>query len=307
MQPAIETHSLSRRYGSRLVVDSLDLVVPAGRVAGFVGPNGAGKTTTIRMLLGLIRPSSGAALILGRSVASDPAVLDRVGAMVEGPAVYPGLSGRDNLRVLSLLGGLASSKVDRALDLVALSDRACDPVNTYSLGMRQRLGIAAALLPEPAVVILDEPTNGLDPAGILDMRGLLRELAQAGTTVFVSSHQLSELEQICDHLVLLRRGRLVYQGPMAELLDRRLSRLVGRPESPEAARGLADLVRASGHEAHVEDGAVIVAAPGAWAGAFNRLAHANGMTLVELGVHAPTLEEAFLALTGEPAAGESLR
>ena len=302
---AIETHRLTRRYGSRVAVNSLDLAIPSGQVTGLVGPNGAGKSTTIRMLLGLIKPTSGSATVLGRRIERDPGVLRYVGAMVEGPAFYPGLCGRDNLRVLAELGRLPQSCVDRALELVALTDRARDAVRSYSMGMRQRLGIAAALLSRPSLVILDEPTNGLDPAGIQEVRAMLRSLARDGTTVFVSSHNLAELERVCQEVVLLRAGRLIYQGSMAELLERRGSRLTGRPEIAAATSNLADLVRRSGYQAQVENGSVVVSAPASWSASLNRLAQANGITLAELQVEAPTLEDAFVALTAGDDAPET--
>lgn len=220
-QSAIETRGLSKYFGKRTAVDGLSIRIPAGSIAGFVGPNGAGKTTTIRMLLGLIRPTAGTATILGQPVTQPARYLPRVGALVEAPAIYPGLSGRTNLEVLARLGGYPHTRVDQMLDLVELSDRGSDAAGTYSQGMKQRLGVAMALLPNPDLLILDEPANGLDPLGIIQMRELLRRLREQGKTIFLSSHLLGELEQVADWLVVLHEGRALFGGPARELLDRR--------------------------------------------------------------------------------------
>ena len=216
-QLAVSTKGLTKRFGDRTVVDRVDLAIPAGSVCGFVGPNGAGKTTTIRMLLGLIRPTAGGGSILGGSLAEPPTYLRKVGALIEAPAFYPQLSGQDNLRALARLGQLNLKTVAPALARAGLTARAGDKYRSYSLGMKQRLGIAAALLPDPELLILDEPTNGLDPAGIVEMRGLIRSFADDGMTVLVSSHLISEIEQICDYVVMIRAGRLVHQGSVADL------------------------------------------------------------------------------------------
>ena len=179
--------------------------------------NGAGKTTTLRMLLGLIRPTAGGGSILGGSLADPASYLHKVGALIESPAFYPQLSGRDNLKALARLGQVPASAIEPALERTGMTARAGDKYRSYSLGMKQRLGIAAALLPDPKLLILDEPANGLDPAGIVEMRGLIRSFADDGITVLVSSHLISEIEQVCDHVVMIRGGRLVHQGPVAEL------------------------------------------------------------------------------------------
>ncbi|MQA99096.1 MAG: ATP-binding cassette domain-containing protein [Actinobacteria bacterium] len=202
-----------------LAVDELDLSVPEGGVFGFLGPNGSGKTTTIRCLLGLIRPSAGEVRLLGADSTRDLAsVIRRVGAIVEAPALYPGFSGRHNLELLARVDGIGSSAVQERLEQVDLAERADDRVKTYSLGMRQRLGIAAALLRDPEVLILDEPANGLDPAGIKEVRDLVRRLGSEGRTVFVSSHILSEVRQMCDHVAILARGRTVKTGTVHDVL-----------------------------------------------------------------------------------------
>jgi ABC-2 type transport system ATP-binding protein len=219
--PALKTDALSKAYGSRLAVDRLDLEVERAELFGFLGPNGAGKTTTIRMALGLIRPTSGSVAILGEDVARHRArVLPRVGALVESPALYSYLSGRDNLRAFgSLLGGVSEKRIDQVLETVSLKGRDRDRVRTYSMGMKQRLGLAVALLNDPDLLILDEPANGLDPAGIVEMRDLLRGLSAAGKTVFISSHVLTEVQQICTRVAIINHGRLVRVAPVADLLS----------------------------------------------------------------------------------------
>src|SRR5919107_4866214 len=214
----LETRNLTKRYGPRIVaVDRVSLTVRRGEVYGFLGPNGAGKTTTLRMLLGLVRPTSGTASVLGRPP-GDPESLARVGALVESPAFYPYLSGRDNLRVIACYANATKKRIETALNLVDLADRARDKFATYSLGMKQRLGVAATLLKDPELLILDEPTNGLDPAGMADMRALLRRLGHEGRTVFVSSHLLNEVQQTSDHVGIVSAGRAVATGTVAEIL-----------------------------------------------------------------------------------------
>ncbi|GHO79274.1 hypothetical protein KSD_70450 [Ktedonobacter sp. SOSP1-85] len=216
---AIETHGLSKHFGKLTAVDGLTISVPAGTIAGFIGPNGAGKTTTIRLLLRLVRPDAGSATILGQPLSNSLGYLPRVGALIEAPAFYPSLSGQANLEVLARLGGYPSSRVREVLDLVELADRARDRVGSYSLGMKQRLGVAMALLPDPDLLILGEPANGLDPLGIIATRDLLRRLREQGKTIFLSSHLLGELEQVADWLVMLHQGKALYNGPARAFLD----------------------------------------------------------------------------------------
>src|ERR1700730_929758 len=220
-QPALRAIALSKAYGKRLAVDQLDLQVDRGELFGFLGPNGAGKTTTIRMALGLIAPTNGSVEILGLEVRHNRAkVLPRVGALVEAPALYGYMSGRNNLRAIGdLLGGVGEKRIDEVLEIVSLTGRDKDRVKTYSMGMKQRLGLAVALLNNADVLILDEPANGLDPAGIVEMRDLLRGLAAEGKTVFISSHVLSEVQQICTRVAIINHGKLVRLAPVAELLD----------------------------------------------------------------------------------------
>ncbi|HEX5617550.1 MAG TPA: ATP-binding cassette domain-containing protein, partial [Solirubrobacteraceae bacterium] len=211
MTDVIETSALTKRYGETVAVDRLDLRVRRGEVYGFLGPNGAGKSTTLRMLLGLVRPTSGAVTVLGGRPGT-PAALSRVGAMIEGPAFYPFLSGRDNLRVLARYAGAPESRIGAVLAEVDLEDRAGDRVAAYSMGMKQRLGIAAALLKDPELLLLDEPTNGLDPAGMAEMRDFIRSLGAGGRTVLLSSHLMGEVELVCDRVGVIRAGSLVAEG-----------------------------------------------------------------------------------------------
>jgi ABC-2 type transport system ATP-binding protein len=218
---ALATRGLKKRYGSRTALAGLDLSVPTGVVYGFLGPNGAGKTTTMRLLTGLIHPDAGTIEVLGRPFGRrDRRHLFEVGALIESPSFYPYLSARENLRCLAATGApTPSTRIEELLELVGLRERARDKVQTYSLGMKQRLGIAAALLSDPRLLLLDEPSNGLDPAGIVAMRETLKRLAMAGKTVFVSSHILGEVQQLADVLGIIAGGQLVREGPMAELLQ----------------------------------------------------------------------------------------
>ena len=248
--PAIETRGLTKRYrGGQLAVDGLDLTVPRGSVFGFLGPNGSGKTTTIRMLMGLIEPTAGTASVLGSPMPrAARAVLPRVGALIEGPALYGFLSGRDNLLRYDAADPTAdprtrTARVAAALDRVGLTAAAGKKARAYSLGMKQRLGLAAALLQRRELLVLDEPTNGLDPQGMREIRALIRELAEDGTTVFLSSHLLDEIEQVCTHAAVMNQGRLVVQGEVAELAANARGRLaVTTPDTggggprPEGAR-----------------------------------------------------------------------
>src|SRR3954462_1685990 len=217
MTEALTTTALTKRFGDRTVVDHADLAVPSGAVAGFIGPNGAGKTTTMAMLLGLVRPTGGEAAVLGESVDHPERYLHRVGALLEGPALWPGLSADDNLRVLAALGGHDPARIPDVLDLVGLSERGGDRFVRLSFGMKQRLGIAGALLGDPELLVLDEPTNGLDPAGMADMRDLLVDVAAGGQTVILSSHLLAEVQEICDRVGVISDGRLLTESTVADL------------------------------------------------------------------------------------------
>jgi ABC-2 type transport system ATP-binding protein len=295
--PAIEVAGLTKRYGRQLAVDDLAMTVPAGVVAGFVGPNGAGKTTTMRMLLGLIAPTAGGGTVLGQPLGEPGRYLRRVGALIESPAFYPALTGRQNLAFLARLGGLRLDRVDAVLDMVALADRAGDPYRTYSAGMKQRLGIAAALLPEPELLVLDEPANGLDPAGIRGIRALLTELAGDGTTVLVSSHLLAEVEAVCGWVILLNRGRRAYQGTLDGLGADGHQRLVVRTVDPDGLAIVDAVARENSYATTLNGERVVVLAPADFAGPLNAEAMRRGAVISELTREATNLEERFFAVT----------
>jgi ABC-2 type transport system ATP-binding protein len=300
----IEVEGLRKEYrrlrgGRTQAVDGLDLSVPEGGVFGFLGPNGAGKTTTIRCLLGLVRPSSGRARLLGADSNRDlSSVMGRVGSIVEAPALYPRFTGRRNLELLALIDSIPRSKIAEVLEQVGLTARADHLVKTYSLGMKQRLGIAAALLKDPAVLILDEPANGLDPAGIVEVRGLLRELGRQGRTVFVSSHILSEVQQVADRVAIIAHGRLVASGPTGEVLSAgRATRLIVRLDDIYA--GL-EALTAAGFAVSAADGALRVDAPPDRGADVTRALADRGLYLSELTPERIDLETVFLELTKEP-------
>jgi len=300
----IEIKGLRKEYrrlrGGRVkALDELDLDVSAGGVFGFLGPNGSGKTTTIRCLLGLVRPTSGVCRILG----ADPTgaelagVIGRIGSIVETPAMHPGFSARRNLQILGRIAGVSRSRVSEVLESVGLGGRAGDRVKTYSLGMKQRLGIAAALLKDPELLILDEPANGLDPAGIKEVRELIRRLGSEGRTVFVSSHILGEVRQTCDRVAILSRGRCVAQGPVGSVLEagRATGLLVRVEDEPRAA----SILNGAGIEATAGDGKLRVdMSPSEGARVTKVLADA-GVYLSELRPEEEDLEEVFLRLTQE--------
>ena len=296
----IETRALSKRYGDSIVaVDELDLGVRRGEVYGFLGPNGAGKTTTLRMLLGLVRPTSGQAVVLGAAPGAADG-LARIGAMVEAPAFYPYLSGRDNLRVLARHAGVRENRVEAVLDEVGLTDRASDRSRTYSLGMKQRLGVAAALLKDPELLILDEPTNGLDPAGMADMRELIRSLGEGRRTVVLSSHLMGEVEQVTDRVGVIRNGSLVAEGTVAELRGRAGLRVRAEPRA-EAARLIGALPEVDAVTS--VDGLLDVTVDSSRAAAINRVLVEAGIAVSELYAQKASLEDVFLELTrsgGEP-------
>ena len=296
---AISVAGLTKRYGELIAVNGATFEVPLGTICGFVGPNGSGKTTTIRMLLSLIEPTSGSGQILNEPISHPDRYLSKVGAMIEGPAFYPALSGAENLKVLATLGGYSHDRVPELIDLVGLSGRGGDKYKTYSLGMKQRLGIAAALLPNPKLLILDEPTNGLDPAGIQEIRDLLSKLAKDGVTVFVSSHLLSEIEMISEYLVMLRKGEVIFFGKTIDLLHRSRPIIVARPESTSDLVKLKNLVDSAGHPAVIDGDVLRVDAGEDWSAELNKLAFENNILLRQLTPVRPNLEETFFEMTEE--------
>ena len=293
--PAIATHGLSKHFGQRKAVDGLTISIPAGTIAGFVGPNGAGKTTTIRLLLGLVRPSEGSATILGTPLTHPECYLPRVGALIEAPAFYPSLSGQTNLEVLARLGGYPRSRASQLLELVELSDRAKDPVRKYSQGMKQRLGVAMALLPDPDLLILDEPANGLDPLGIIGMRDLLRHLREQGKTIFLSSHLLGELEQVTDWLVMLHQGKALFSGPAHEFLDRRGELIVEAEEATQLDL-VARIARETGYTVTPDNGSLRIACSLDFSSELARRAREAGATRIVIRAKEASLEERFLAI-----------
>jgi len=298
--PVIDTKGLTKWYGRVLAVDNLSLEVPRGGVFGLLGPNGSGKTTTMAMLLGLVRPTAGTIRLLGQetSGAHDKA-LRRIGAIVETPAFYPYLSGRANLRYFQGMGSRGNrEEVDRLLELVGLSGRANSRFATYSLGMKQRLGIAYALLGDPELLFLDEPTNGLDPAGMAEVRELVRGLGSAGRTVLLSSHLLHEVEQVCDRVAILSRGRLIAQGQVHDLLQQ--SRHVGvRLKTTDDARATAALGALTWVKSVTTDnGCLLVAAPPERSWELTAALAQQNIFVAEMAPVQASLESYFLAVTG---------
>jgi ABC-type multidrug transport system ATPase subunit len=297
----LETRGLGKRYGERIVaVDQLNMRVRRGEVYGFLGPNGAGKTTTLRMLLGLIRPTSGSAVVLGAAPGA-PDGLARVGALVETPAFYPFLSGRDNLRLLARHAGVLETRIPGVLEEVDLTGRAGDRFATYSLGMKQRLGVAGALLKDPELLILDEPTNGMDAAGMAEMRTFISGLGQSGRTVLLSSHLMGEVEQVCDRVGVIRSGRLVGEGTLDELRGQAGLRVRAEPLAL-AQRVLAAL--APVERVAVSDDALLLTAEPTAAARINRALVEAGVAVSELRQERASLEQVFLELT-QGAEGEA--
>ena len=292
--PLVETKGLTKRYRSLTAVSGLDLSVRRGEVYGFLGPNGAGKTTTLKMLLGLIRPTSGTATVIGEPPGT-PEGLEKVGALVESPAFYPYLSGRDNLRVMARYSGASRDRISEVLEQVELSGRAKDKFKKYSLGMKQRLGVAAALLKDPELLILDGPTNGLDPKGMADMRTLIRRLGRGERTVLLSSHLLGEVEQICDRVGVIQKGELVAQGTVSELRGR--EGLLVRATPVDDARRIAERL-AGVEEAKEVDGMLRLTVDPARAAEINAKLVSAGLRVSEIRPAEQSLEEVFLELTG---------
>ncbi len=299
----VETTGLRKVYRSRggkvVALDGLDLAVPRGGVHGFLGPNGSGKTTTVRLLLGLARPTAGEMRLFGRPVPQHlPEVIDRVGAVVEEPRFTPGFSGRRNLRLLAGTLGLDKRAVDSALEQVGLAGRAREHYAAYSLGMRQRLAIAATLLKGPDLLVLDEPTNGLDPAGIRDIRDLVRGLGDSGVTVLLSSHNLAEVQQACHSVSIIGRGRLLTSGRVEDLLGEQVSST--RLRVADTRRAM-DVLRQGGHDVSLEGEHLVVQGHDRPEQLTRALAE-RGLYVAELTEVRPTLESVFLRLTRRPAA-----
>jgi ABC-2 type transport system ATP-binding protein len=289
----VETHGLTKRFGDRVAVDNVELRIPRGSAFGYLGPNGAGKTTLIRMLLGLTSATSGTMRLLGRPVPAERAqALAQVGAIVEEPRFHPFLTGRENLEIVAAAREReAHGRIDGALDRVGLTARADERVSKYSLGMRQRLGVARALLADPELLILDEPTNGLDPAGILEFRGVVRRLVGEGRTVVLSSHLLDEVERICDAVAIVDRGRVVWQGPIDAIHDGERTLLVAVDDPARALAALAD------HAVEqTEDGLRVTLRTEAAAEINRRLVEA-GVAVHRLEPSRASLEERFLQIT----------
>ena len=312
----IQTQGLTKAYGQHMAVDHLNLEVRPGDIFGFLGPNGAGKTTTIRMLLGLIRPTAGQALLFGMSTQTDlPAILYRIGAIIETPVFYPYLSGRDNLRVLAAASGMdagwrSENRIDSVLELVELRRHANDPYQAYSLGMKERLGIGAALLADPELILLDEPTNGLDPAGVHEIRQLIPALAAQGKTVFLTSHLLYEIQQVCNRVAVLVKGKLLRQGNVSDLLQEGEQLLVrlNTPRETQRAWQVLEQARASGSgwigeinpaEDSPSNRALRVGMPVRQSSEITALLARQELYVADLVPYRTSLEDYFLQLTGE--------
>ena len=300
----LHTHNLTKHYKQRIAVNNLSLEVQRGEICGFLGPNGAGKTTTIRMALGLIAPTSGSIEILGQDIAAHGArILPRVGALVETPALYLYMSGRNNLRaVASVLGGVPEKRIDAVLELVGLQSRQKDRVRTYSLGMKQRLGVAIALLQDPDLLILDEPANGLDPAGIVEMRDLMHRLSAEGKTVFISSHLLTEVQQICTRVAIINLGKLVTVATIEELTTGHGEFTVTVERTEEALALLQKQVW--GKNAHIDEhGAIVTQAPEGRGRDLNLFLVNAGFAPDSLTQATQDLEQVFLRLTNTGSGG----
>lgn len=300
----LETVGLTRSFGGLLAVNDINLKVEAGSVFGFLGPNGAGKTTTIRMMLGLIKPDRGRVMLFGEDLSSHRlSILGRVGALVETPSLYNHLTGFENLEVTRRLLGCSKENITNALGIVKLTDSAHRLVREYSLGMRQRLGLALALLNRPEILILDEPTNGLDPAGIREMRALIKQLpGQSGITVFLSSHLLSEVEQLATHVGIIHQGKMLFQGSLSELHAQQQERLVLGVDRPSLAVEV--LTKRGWQVHHEENNRLAVNAHGQKnAVSINALLVREGLEVFYLSQQQPTLEETFFKMTAEPVAG----
>lgn len=290
----IEAQGLTKHYGTKVAVDNVSFTIPAGAVTGFLGPNGAGKSTTMRMIVGLDKPTAGQVTVGGQSFAKHPAPLTQVGALLDAKGIHPGRTARNHLLALARTHGLSKRRVDEVLELTGLMSVAGKRVGGYSLGMGQRLGIAAALLGDPEVLIFDEPVNGLDPEGVRWVRHMCRSLAAEGRTVFVSSHLMSEMSQTADHLLVIGRGRIITSGPVKEVISAATNTSV-LVRSPQAGALAERLAAAGAQVSRQNDGALSILGPSA--ADIGELAAAARITLHELTPQTASLEEAYLTLT----------
>ena len=296
----VEVRGLVKTYGPNRVVDAVDLTVEQGDIYGYLGPNGAGKTTTLRMMLGLIRRDGGSVKLFGRDPAAGIGALEHVAGFVEAPTFYPYLTGRENLEFLGTLdGGVPGRRQDEVLDRVGLLDRACDRVGTYSLGMRQRLGIAASLMRSPKLLVLDEPANGLDPAGMRDLRALVSSLPEQGVTVLYSSHLLSDVEEVCNRVAIVNGGKISFEGRLDELRDSFAAPY--RLETGDDGRALVAAKASGALDARIENGAVWLEASSDVVDRVTVTLGRAGIPIRSLGQERRTLEDLFFRLTEEAA------
>jgi ABC-2 type transport system ATP-binding protein len=298
----LETNGLTKRYGKLTAVDHVSLSVEQGQVFGFLGPNGSGKTTTIGMLLGIITPTGGTFRMFGRDGSDElHAARRRIGATLETPNFYPYLSGRDNLRVAARIKGVAENRIGEALDIVGLAGRQKDAFRKYSLGMKQRLALAATMLGDPELIILDEPANGLDPEGMREVREIILSLAARGATIFLSSHLLWEVERTCTHVAILRTGRVVRQSAVRELVAGATVASVAANDVAALRRIVADYPAATGSEERGDR--LLVHLANDDLAALNRFAHERGVTISHLAIERRTLEDVFIEATARDVGG----
>ena len=297
----LETRGLTKQFGTFTAVDDLDLQVRRGEVLGFLGPNGSGKSTTVSMVLGLVSPTKGSVHILGEALTDRPSLVsDHIGAIIENPAFYPYLTGRDNLRAQAkMVGGVPESRIDELLKLVNMHDRADGKYKTFSLGMKQRIGIASTLLTNPALVILDEPTNGLDPAGQREIRSIIPRMAEQGHSVLLASHMLHEVEQVSDQVVIIRRGKKITQGSVDDLLRR--GGFIDVRLAEQDVEQAAKIIRAvpGVEQVTTEEERLVVVSDGQYSGTINRELAESGIYASEISVKRSSLEDLFLELTEE--------
>ena len=298
METILKISNLHKKFRKVHAVNNVSLEIKKGNVYGILGPNGSGKSTTLGIVLNVVNKTSGDFEWFDGSLSTHDA-LKKVGAIIERPNFYPYMTAEENLKLVCKIKNIPFDKVNEKLELVGLFDRKDSKFKTFSLGMKQRLGIAAALLPEPKLLMLDEPTNGLDPEGIQEVRALLRDLANDGTTVFVSSHLLSELEIISDHIVMLRKGEIVFAGPIGDLMAKQQPTIIAKSLQHSELAQIVKIAEASGHHAVIRNDSVHILAPMEWAPVLNKAAFDAGITLAQLAPQLPNLEETFFEMTGD--------